>query len=144
MPATLAQQEKEQAAAQDSSGADLCTAVERALLVPCLRSDDSSLAPAAEERAPTTSTDTATNQPRGEQQKHPCNEEGPPATVSVEASTTPHTRSGAERQDGRVSSKVEASVRAGDWVLPNRGGGPSALGGKRENGWLRVEAVSVG
>lgn len=44
---------------------------------------------------------------------------------------------------------IVASVRAGDWVLPNRRGG---VGGNRSNeaarrkesGWLRVEAVSVG
>lgn len=145
VPRTSTQQERGRAAAQDSSG-DLFAAGERPLLVPCLRSDATSLAPAAKERASTASIDTTTNQTQGEQQKHQRSEErsAPPATVSVEASTTPYTSRGAERQGGRVSSLVEASVRAGDWVLPNRGGGSCAVGGIREKGWLRVEAVSVG
>lgn len=144
MPATVPQ-ETAQAAAQESVSSDLCAAVEWPLLVPCLRSDATSLAPVAAERASTTSTESGMNHPQEEQRNDRCNAEGgdPPATFGVEASISPH-HSGAERQAGRVSAMIEASVRAGDWVLPNRDGVSCALGGKREKGWLRVEAVSVG
>lgn len=143
MAATLAP-DKGPKAAPDSSSHP-CTAGERPLLVPCLRSHATSSAPAAAERATTTSIESATNHPPEEQQRDHCNvgRTDLSAAVSVESSTTPHM-SGAEKQEGRVSSMIEASVRAGDWVLPNRGGVPHALGGKMQKGWLRVEAVSVG
>lgn len=140
MPGTLAR-EKRETTAQD---ADLCAAVERSLLVPCLWSDAASLAPAAPEKASPATIEKVADQPQEEQQDNNAERSAPPATVGVEATTTTPHESGAEKQEGRVSCMIEARVRAGDWVLPNRVGVSNALGGKRENGWLRVEAVSVG
>lgn len=136
-PATLAQEKRQ-------TVSDICAAVERPLLVPCLRSGAASLAPAAAARESTTTIEKATNRPQEEQHKgHSAERSGPAATVGLEATITPH-KNGAERQEGSVSCMIEASVRAGDWVLTNRGGVSKALGGKKGTGWLRVEAVSVG
>jgi len=65
---------------------------------------------------------------------------GPCARAGVE--TTRH-QLGSEAQ-GQGTGVVVASVRAGDWVLLNHCGGTNVLGGNQGNGWLRVEAVSVG
>eukprot|EP00903_Cladosiphon_okamuranus_P007906 g7636.t2 len=131
-------------ATRDSSSHP-CAAVERPLLVPCLRSHATSSAPVAAERPTTTSIESAATHLQGEQSRGHFNvgRSDSPATTSVEAPTVRH-KSGAEKAEGRVSTTIEASVRTGDWVLPSRDGVPLAVGSRRQKGWLRVEAVSVG
>lgn len=137
MPLTLAQ-EKGQLAAQDSSS-DLCAAVEQPLLVPCVRSDVASLAPAAAKKASTTRNETEKHQPQDQKQKNNRAQRSN-ATTSVSVAVSQH-ESSSQRQEGSVTCMIEASVRAGDWVLPDRGNISNFPGGLREAGWLRVEAV---
>lgn len=154
-------------------------AEQRSLLVPCLRSGEDNLATTGAAGFWTTEGDRELHQQQGNQHKSiinahdaDSNVEAPPATNGERAvaggeglqadhrheqdeprieTTNNRLESKAEGQERRVTGMVEASVRAGDWVLPNRcggdlasrGGGASLPAGKKGGGWLRVEAVSV-
>lgn len=136
-------------------------AEQRPVLVPCLRSCEANLetpivneanrqrreqqAPLAEESTNAvfsyaSSHGVLANVGEAAQPGDDVEKDGPCAGVGVE--TTRHQLgSGAQ---ARGIGAVVASVRAGDWVLPNRGDGSKCLGGRQGSGWLRVEAVSVG
>lgn len=124
-------------------------AEEGPLLVPCLRSGEYDFATTGETGFSVTAGGRELHHQQGIQQENTCSYD-----ADRPRSETPPNglENRAEGQERRRTGMVAASVRAGDWVLPNRcvddfasrGGGDSLPGGKKGVGWLRVEAVSVG